>query len=115
MIQLKSPIERLKMGCSMYETSRFLLVRAILENDPNISKNELRKEFFRRFYANDFTPVMLEKILNHLERYYQQFPSCKAILEDQDLAKASGIWAERKDLPDFNDLRAEFNRLEDDE
>ena len=68
MIQMKSPLERLKMGCSMYETSKLLITRAILENNPNISKSEFKREFFLKFYGNDFNPVDQEKILSHLER-----------------------------------------------
>lgn len=41
MIQMRSPIERLKMGCSMYETSRYLIIRGIMEKNPHISKSAL--------------------------------------------------------------------------
>ncbi len=68
MIQAKLPIERLKMGCSMYETSKYLITRAILEDHPNISKVNLRKELFLRFYGSDFDPINREKILKHLEQ-----------------------------------------------
>ena len=68
MIRAKSALERLKMGCSMYETSKLLITRAIRENNPHISKSEFKKEFFLKFYGNDFNPVDLEKILSHLER-----------------------------------------------
>ena len=68
MIQMKSPAERLRMGWSMYETSKYLVLRAIKENDPHISKLDLRKEFFLKFYGNDFDSVEREKILKHLER-----------------------------------------------
>ncbi|MCE5295110.1 MAG: hypothetical protein LLF94_10935 [Chlamydiales bacterium] len=67
MIQLKSPIERLKMGSSMYETSKRLITRAILENNPTISKLQFRREFFLKFYGNDFCNRDLEKILSYLE------------------------------------------------
>lgn len=68
MIQLKSPLERLIMGSSMYETSKRLITRAIVENNPTISKAEFRKEFFLRFYGNDFSARDLEKILSYLEQ-----------------------------------------------
>lgn len=68
MIQAKPAIERLKMGCSMYETSRLLVTQAILANHPGISNADLRKELFLRFYSNDFDPAAKEKILKHLER-----------------------------------------------
>ena len=67
MIQLKSPIERLKMGSSMYETSKRLITRAILENNPAISKAEFRREFFLKFYGNDFCDRDIKKILSYLE------------------------------------------------
>ena len=67
MIQLKSPIERLKMGSSMYETSKRLISRAILENNPTISKAEFRREFFLRFYGNDLGDGDREKVLSDLE------------------------------------------------
>ncbi len=66
MIQKKSPSERLKMGSSMYETSKYLVTRAIKEKNPTISIPDLRKELFLAFYADDFTPEQQEKIILHL-------------------------------------------------
>ena len=68
MIFLKSPIERLKMGCSMCETSKLLVIHAIRENNPTISESELKKELFLRFYRDDFTPEQRKKILAYLTR-----------------------------------------------
>lgn len=68
MIRKKTPLERLKMGCSMYETSRYLVKRFILENNPSISEKELRKEIFLNFYKNDFSPAECERIANHLQK-----------------------------------------------
>lgn len=70
MIQMKSPIERLIMGSSMYETSKQLIIRAILENDPCISKADLRKEIFLKFYGNDYDLNQQEKIIKHLQGYF---------------------------------------------
>lgn len=70
MIQEKEPIERLKMGCSMYATSRYLVTQAILRDNPGISKTGLRKELFLKFYENDFDAVTREKILKHIENSY---------------------------------------------
>lgn len=69
MIRKKTPQERLKMGSSMYDTSRHFIVRAILEEKPNISESELRKEIFLKFYKDDFPPEELMKIANHLQSY----------------------------------------------
>jgi hypothetical protein len=66
MIQLKLPIERFEMGCSMYETSRYLVIRSILEHNPHISEVELKQELFLKFYRDDFDPVQREKILKYL-------------------------------------------------
>lgn len=66
-IRGKTPVERLMMGCSMYETSRFLIKRAILESNPSISQKELRKELFLKFYRNDFSSEECERIANYLQ------------------------------------------------
>ena len=69
MFQMRSPIERLKMGCSMYDTSStYLVTRAILKENPHISQIDLRKELFLKFYRNDFNPIEQQKILNHFDQ-----------------------------------------------
>jgi hypothetical protein len=65
-IRTKKPLERLKMGCSMYETSRYLIKRSILENNPSISKKDFRKELFLTFYRNDFSHEEGERIVKYL-------------------------------------------------
>lgn len=67
MIQVISPIERLKAGCSMYETSKTLVTLGILAENPGISKANLRKKLFLKLYGDDFDSVVREKILKHLE------------------------------------------------
>ena len=69
MIQQKLPIERLKMGCSMYDMSKRLVVQAILKNNPHLSAADLRQEIFQKFYGNDFTPETSAKIIKHLRSY----------------------------------------------
>ena len=71
MIQMKLPIERLKMGCSMYETSKYLIIQAILKNNPQISKADFQKELFL-FYGDNFNLVQQERIIKHLEHIFQQ-------------------------------------------
>lgn len=66
MIRLKSPEERLRMGCSMNETSRYLVKRRILEQHPNISDVELRRKMFLIFYGDEYSPETRNKILNYL-------------------------------------------------
>ncbi|WP_284452515.1 hypothetical protein [Parachlamydia acanthamoebae] len=66
MIRLKSPVDRLKMGAAMYETSKYLIIRSILENDPHISESDLRKEIFLKFYGHDYDLSQQEKIIKHI-------------------------------------------------
>lgn len=66
MIRGKTPLERLEMGCSMFETSRQLVTRAILEENPQISEKGLRQQLFLRFYGDDFDEQEREKILHYL-------------------------------------------------
>lgn len=67
MIQTKTPTERVKMGFSMYSTSKMLVSRAICENMDTFSEADLRKELFLRFYGGDFDEATKKKILNHLQ------------------------------------------------
>ncbi|NGX27341.1 MAG: hypothetical protein K940chlam6_01275 [Chlamydiae bacterium] len=69
MMELKSPTERVKMGFSMYETSKYIVTQSILHSNPHISKSDLRREIFLRFYGDDFTPEKREKIIKHLEQH----------------------------------------------
>lgn len=63
MIQKKTPSERAMMGCSMYDVSKRLVTQAILRENPNISKTELKQQLFLKFYKDDFSPEEREKIL----------------------------------------------------
>lgn len=67
LIRNKTPAERAQMGSSMYDTSRALIERHILINNPLISKKELKKELFLKFYGDDFSTEELDRILKHLE------------------------------------------------
>lgn len=67
MMQQKTSLERLMMGCSMYETSKYLVTQGILESHPNLSKASLRREFFLKFYGDDFDPVRRDRIAKYLE------------------------------------------------
>lgn len=66
MFRAKSPMERFKMGCSMYDTVKWLAIRAIKEKNPNISPAALRQELFLRFYRDDFTSEQCERIVAYL-------------------------------------------------
>ena len=64
----KLPEERLRLGCSMYDFSKQLVVNALLRENPDLSETALRPELFRRFYGNDFDVIHQQKIVNHLTR-----------------------------------------------
>jgi hypothetical protein len=66
MIRAKTPQERLKMGCSMFDFSKRLVIRSLLEKSPGLSSAQLRRELFLRFYGNDFSPANREKIIRYL-------------------------------------------------
>ena len=64
MIMSRSPEERLRMGCSMFDTAKEIVRSSILEIDPHISSQELKKKIFLRFYDQDFGPEQKKKILD---------------------------------------------------
>lgn len=66
LFEKKSFLERLEISFSMYATSKYLVIRAILEKNPEISNQDLRREYFLRFYGDDFDPIQKEKILQHI-------------------------------------------------
>lgn len=70
MCRLKTPEERFKMGCSMYQTSRYLVTQSILKSNPTISKAGFQKELFLSFYRDDFSLVEQEKIIAHFEKIF---------------------------------------------
>lgn len=67
-LQQKTPMERLKMGCSMYETYKASILRNILANNPTISREDLVRDFFLKLYKDDFSPSQSEKIIQHLQK-----------------------------------------------
>ncbi len=66
MIHLKTPAERLEMGCSMFDFSKQLVIHSILKENPGLSGTDLRKELFRVFYNDDFDAGSRKKITEYL-------------------------------------------------
>lgn len=56
--------ERLKMGCSMHEAARALVIASASGNDTAAVKREL----FLRFYGAEFKPRKRKKILAALRK-----------------------------------------------
>lgn len=63
-IMQRSPTERLRMGCDMFDTAKSL-VRASL---PELSGISLQTAMFERFYGHDFDETTKTKIKEHLTR-----------------------------------------------
>lgn len=69
MFQAKTPLERLKMGSSMYDASKYLVTFGIKQRNPDISETDLKRELFLIFYGDDFDLITREKIIQHLQKY----------------------------------------------
>ena len=63
MMLARSGEDRLKMGCSMHETAQALVIASLKEKTPNLTREELRRTLFLRFYGGDFDKKTAEKIL----------------------------------------------------
>ena len=66
MLLKKSGLERLEMGCSLFDFSKQLVVSAILRENPTLSLDRIKQEVFLRFYGDDFNSVQKLKILSRL-------------------------------------------------
>jgi len=62
MMMKKSPIERLKMGFSMFDSARKLALSAKNEDEDE------RKFLFLRFYGDDFDDATKKKIIEKIEK-----------------------------------------------
>ena len=60
----KSGEERLKMGLSMFDMAKKLVLSSLTQNKPD----EICKELFLRFYSSDFKPEKLETITSYLSK-----------------------------------------------
>lgn len=68
MLRQKSPPERLRMGCSMFDLAKQLVCSSILRKNPDLSSAELRRDLFLRIYGNDFSVIQQEEIIKYLKR-----------------------------------------------
>ena len=62
LIMKRSGEDRLKMGCSMFETAKEIVKSSILEQNPGISLSDLKKAVFVRFYGHEINKDCLQKI-----------------------------------------------------
>ena len=66
MMIAKTPAERLMMACDMFDFSREIVEGSIREENPNISRSDMRRQLFLRFYGHEFDESSKEKILSFL-------------------------------------------------
>lgn len=66
LLMSRSPYERLKMACSMFDTARNLLAAGIRHRHPDIDEIDLRTEVFRCLYRRDFSEEQLNKIISQM-------------------------------------------------
>lgn len=64
----KTMQERLAMGLQMMEDTRLIVMRGIRQQNPGISETEVKIEFIKRYYKDDFTPEYMEDVI----RWFRQ-------------------------------------------
>jgi len=64
----KTGQQRLRMGCSMYDTAKQIVLSAIHNRQPGITDAEIKREVFLRFYGSEFSQADKEKFLSALGR-----------------------------------------------
>jgi hypothetical protein len=59
----KSPQERFLMGLQMMDDLREIVLNSIRNQNTRISETDLKIEFVKRYYKNDFTPERMADII----------------------------------------------------
>jgi hypothetical protein len=67
MLMERSGEERLKMGCSMFDTAKALMRAGILDQNPHASPAEIRRGLFMQLYGHEFDAKSRAKILAAIE------------------------------------------------
>ena len=67
MLMSLSGEQRLKMGCSMFDSAKALMQAGILERNPHASTVELRQALFIQLYGHEFDSDTRAKILAAIE------------------------------------------------
>jgi len=65
MMMKKTGEQRFLMGCSMFTFAQTIVRSSIMQKDMDISRGELRKELFIRFYGTDFDKDTRSRIALH--------------------------------------------------
>ena len=62
----KTPVERLRMASSMFDTGRRLMIAGLRKEYGPLTEAQLRAKIFMRLYREDFSDAELKKIIKHL-------------------------------------------------
>ena len=66
MIVALSPGDRIAAACRMFSTAKALVRAGIISQCGGKEPPDIRKRIFLRFYASDFEPAEMEKVLDRL-------------------------------------------------
>ena len=71
-IMSKTPQERFMMGLEMVDSVYTMVGNSIRQQNPNFSPAELQVAIFKRYYRKDFSPELLERICQSMQRFWAQ-------------------------------------------
>lgn len=66
MMSLKTPIERLRMACSMFDAGKTLLEAGIRQQFGALNEAQMRAQVFKRLYGEDFSAIEIKKMLSKI-------------------------------------------------
>lgn len=69
MLLNKSPEERVRMACGLFDFSKELVISSIKAENPAISRKELQSQIFLRFYGEDFDTEKKLKIASYFLKH----------------------------------------------
>ncbi len=66
MIALRTPVERLRMASSMFDSGKKLMKAGILDENGLLNEAQLRTKIFLRLYGESFTPAEIKQIVGSI-------------------------------------------------
>jgi hypothetical protein len=66
MMARKTPVERLRMVSSMFDTGKALMIAGLRRHNPSMNNTQLRAAVFRRLYGKDLSRSRAEAVVRHL-------------------------------------------------
>jgi hypothetical protein len=66
MMSLKTPVERLQMACSMFDTGKKLVEAGIRQQYGMLNEAQMRARVFVKIYGEDFSKPEIKKILSNI-------------------------------------------------